>query len=261
MHVPSLYFSAKKFLLLPQQESYICLTRCLPSRLAYLVMLTTLSPCSASNTSRTQARILRLVSWTALKPFELLSPAAPYCCMDALITVDPPDQPPIAATWDLLASTESDSAFSVRRKKWAMSVLLPVAERILLLIFLDVLLSVVARQCFIASGKYCRKYSLPKTIGTTRRRCSTLTLTSWLLPIATCGISAPKSAVTSSEFSRVISLTIAPLWSINTMAALTSGVFVSAKQVVTRLTSSASLSTVFGFGGSAFIRLLVGVIS
>jgi len=29
MHVPSLYFSAKKFLLLPQQESYICLTRCL----------------------------------------------------------------------------------------------------------------------------------------------------------------------------------------------------------------------------------------
>ena len=53
--------------------------------------------------------------------------------------------------------------------------------------------------------------SLPKTIGTTRRRCSTLTLTSWLLPIATCGISAPKSAVTSSEFSRVISLTIAPL--------------------------------------------------
>ena len=32
----------------------------------------------------------------------------------------------------------------------------------------------------------------------------------------------------------------------------------SAKQVVTRLTSSASLSTVFCFGGSAFMRLTGG---
>ena len=65
-----------------------------------------------------------------------------------------------------------------------------VAERILLLMRLDMLLSVVVLQRFIALGRCCLRYSLPNTIGTTLRRCSTLTLTSWLLPMATCGIAA-----------------------------------------------------------------------